>query len=77
MKIVTVDLTHQPKGCTEHPLIRLKNTIRDINKNIVIRVITDNNVIPLSTIKIIAKRMNLHMEVIKETPPIYEVILKQ
>jgi len=70
-----IDLTQQPKGCAEHPLIRLKNVVEKLNADEAVEVVTDNSVIPVETIKAIARRKNLEVRVIEQSDPIYKLLL--
>jgi len=75
MNIIEIDLRTQPKGCTEHPLVRLEKTIKGLKDGEGVKVITDVNIIPLTAVRLIAKRAGLKVRIIKEQPPLYEVIL--
>ncbi|WFO76070.1 sulfurtransferase TusA family protein [Desulfurococcaceae archaeon MEX13E-LK6-19] len=72
-----IDLRKQPKGCKEHPLIRLKNTIRRMKKGESIKVITDTTTIPLRTIEIIARKNELKVEIIGKNNNVYEIVLRK
>lgn len=72
-----IDLREQPKGCREHPLIKLKNKVRKLGRGDYVKVITDISVIPLQTIKVIAEKNGLVMEVVREEDGVYELILKK
>jgi len=76
MRAIEVDLTQQPRGCAEHPLVKLKNLIKNVSGDVIIKVKVDTTTIPLSTLKILSKRAGLNMEITKEEPPVYEVVFK-
>lgn len=73
----TIDLREKPRGCREHPLIKLKRITSSMNKGSTIKVIGDNNIIPLKTIEIIAQKNNLKLNIIKRINEVYEVILEK
>ncbi len=59
-----IDLRRQPKGCTSHPLIRLKRFLE--NNDAEVMVITDPEIIPIKTIEIIARKYERMIETIDE-----------
>jgi len=77
MGTIEVDLRTQPKGCTGHPLVRLKNILKDLNEEDKVKVTTDENIIPLTAIRLIAKKAGFEVKVISEKPPHYELILEK
>ncbi len=77
MIIIEIDLRVQPRGCKEHPLVRLEKKVKELSEGEKLKVILDANTIPLSAVKIIARRAKLKMSVLRENPPIYEVLLEK
>jgi len=76
MRIIDkIDLTVQPKSCTEHPLVKLKKIIDQLNINEAIEVLTDSNVIPVETLRVIAKRKNIELKIIEQNDSIYRVLM--
>lgn len=74
MGTIEVDLRTQPKGRTEHPLVRLKNILKDLNEEDKVKVTTDENIIPLTAIRL---KAGFEVKVISEKPPHYELILEK
>jgi len=76
MRVVDkIDLTQQPKSCAEHPLVKLKKVIDKLDVNEAIEVVTDNNIIPVETLKVIARKKNIEVRVIEQSDPIYRLLL--
>ena len=76
-KVITIDLTDAPKGCAEHPLIRLKRLIKTVGADTVVKVITDDEVVPVAVIKTLAKSSRMDIKVTVKTHPLYEIVLKR
>ena len=77
MGLKVIDLRTQPKGCNEHPLVRLKKEVTSLKEGEVLKVITDEEVVPLKTIKVMASRAGLTMEVVRTEEGITEVVLRK
>jgi TusA-related sulfurtransferase len=77
VRLRVIDLRAQPKGCSEHPLIRLKNDVISLNKGEVLRVITDEEVVPLEAIRVIAYKAGLTMEIARAEKGATEVVLRK
>jgi len=51
-----IDLRETPKGCKEHPLIKLKRIISEMEHSSKIKVITNTKIVPLKIVEVLAKR---------------------
>ena len=72
-----IDLRTQPKGCSEHPLIRLKKAVASLKEGEVLKVVTDEEVVPLKTIEVMASKAGLVTEVVKVSEGVTEVVLRR
>ncbi|MEM0380372.1 MAG: hypothetical protein QXP71_03465 [Desulfurococcaceae archaeon] len=76
MKIIDrIDLTRNPESCSQHPLIRLKNIIEKLNFNEAVEVLTDNEIIPVKALEIIASKHNIELKIVESNKQIYKIIL--
>ena len=75
MKVI--DLRTQPKGCSEHPLIRLKKEVASLKEGEVLKVITDEEVVPLKTIKVLSSKAGVDVKVLSSSGGIVEVLLRK
>ncbi|MEM1675701.1 MAG: hypothetical protein QXX35_01505 [Desulfurococcaceae archaeon] len=76
MKIIDrIDLTQNPESCSQHPLIRLKNIIEKLNFNEAVEVLTDNEIIPVKALEIIASKHNVELKIVESNKQIYKIIL--
>jgi len=73
----TVDLRSKPSGCSQHPLVKLKKLINQLREGGAIRVVTDERVIPVKTIEVIAKKKGLSLEIVSREGNVVEVYLKK
>ena len=71
-----IDLRETPKGCKEHPLIRLKRIVNEMEPGSKIKVITDTKVVPLKIVEILAKRKGAKYYSMKLEDSIYEIIIE-
>ncbi len=74
-----IDLRERPRGCVQHPLVRLERATDELKEGDTIIVITNEKIIPLETIKVIAKRKNLALEVLETSSDnkLIKVVLKK
>ncbi len=76
MSIVeTIDLREKPSGCKQHPLIKLKNMLEKLGDGEAIKVITDERIIPLTTLRVIAEKKNLEINVLNREGSVVEVVI--
>ena len=76
MKIIDkIDLREQPSSCSQHPLVRLKKITDKLKTGEAIEVITDEEVIPLSTLEIIAKKKNLSINILESRDKLHRLLL--
>jgi len=77
MRVIEVDLREQPKGCKEHPLIRLKREAESLSMGEELRVVSDEDVVPLEAIRIIASRAGLKLTKTRIAGKTLEVVLRK
>ena len=70
-----IDLRKQPKGCREHPLIRLGKEASSLKPGEELRVVTDAGVIPLEAVKLVARRKGLEIKETRIQGSIVEAVL--
>jgi len=70
-----IDLTTQPSGCSQHPLVKLKNLIDKLGVGEAIEVITNADIIPIETLEIIATRKNLDIMLMERDGSTYRLVL--
>ncbi len=66
MEETTIDLREKPKSCMEHPLVKLTKVLKKMKKGETVKVITDNKIVPINTIEVLAKKNNLKYDIIEE-----------
>ena len=76
-EVITIDLREKPRSCTEHPLVKLTKALKELKKGRVVKVITDNKIVPIETIKVLAKKNNLKYDIVKENSLYILHIVKQ
>jgi len=77
VELKVIDLRTQPKGCSEHPLVRLKKEVALLKDGEVLKVVTDEEVVPVKTIKVIASKAGLNIEIVRTEGGVTEVLLKR
>ena len=55
MGVIEVDLHTQPRGCTDHSLVKLKKVLKSASRAGKVKVIADINIVPLTAVELIAK----------------------
>jgi len=71
-----IDLRETPKGCKEHPLIKLKRIISEMEHGSKIKVITNTKIVPLKIVEVLAKRKGAKYVTTKINDNVYEVIIE-
>jgi len=71
-----IDLRETPKGCKEHPLIKLKRIINEMGHGSKIKVITNTKIVPLKIVEILAKRKGAKYVSTKINDNVYEIIIE-
>lgn len=71
-----IDLRETSKGCKEHPLVKLKRIISEMERGPKIKVITNTKIVPLKIVEILAKRKGTKYVFIKINDKVYEVIIE-
>ena len=71
-----IDLRETPKGCKEHPLIRLKRIINEMGHGSKIKVITNTKIVPLEIVEILAERKGAKYVSTKINDNVYEIIIE-
>lgn len=70
-----IDLREQPKGCSEHPLIRLGREASSLKPGEELRVITDTGIIPLEAVMLAARRAGLEVRETRIEGELAEAVL--
>jgi len=71
-----IDLRETPKGCKEHPLIKLKRIINEMGHGSKIKVITNTKIVPLEIVEILAERKGAKYVSTKINDNVYEIIIE-
>lgn len=61
-----LDLRSQAKSCTEHPLVALQNALKHLGLGDKIEVITNEKVVPIGVVEIIAKKYNAEVRILEK-----------
>ncbi len=59
MRVKKIDLTVQPEGCVNPPIVRLTRAIKELKLGEEIEVIYREDMIPLKTLQLLSKKYNL------------------
>ncbi|MET1159736.1 MAG: hypothetical protein ABWW65_02135 [Thermoprotei archaeon] len=73
--IKSLDLRIKPAGCSQHPLIKLRKFVEKLSSGEGIKVVTDESIIPVSTLRVIAKRKGLKLEILRQEDRTVELVL--
>lgn len=71
-----IDLRERPRGCKEHPLIKLKRIVNEMGHGSKIKIITNTRIIPLKIVEILARRKGAKYEYTKINDYVYEIIIE-
>lgn len=59
MRAKKIDLTIQPEGCVNPPIVRLTRAIRELKQGEEIEVVYKEDLIPLKTLQLLSRKYGL------------------
>ena len=77
VEVEKIDLRQQPSSCTDHPLVWLKKKMKEMRMGDKLLVITDPEIIPVDTVKVLAEKDGISITKITLRDDTVEILLEK